>query len=164
MYISCVSVWLSFAFSLPACTMYSACFVCVSANVCMCVRHRFFFFFFFNKHTVHSVCSLFTGLPYACVYVYECVETRHSNNLSLSLSFSPFASFFFLHRFICYFISIELAVNAKPLFSFRIEPTFSIPFFVFRTTVAFHHCFNMDGQKHTDFSAPTGEKLPVYSD
>lgn len=37
-----------------ACMMYSACFVCVSANVCMCVRHRFFALY---KHCV-TVCSV----------------------------------------------------------------------------------------------------------
>lgn len=137
--------------------MYSACFVCVSANVCMCVRHRFFALY---KHCV-TVCSVELcccccspgSRMHVCVYEYE--ETRHLHYHSVySLRSFSFTSFFLIH-FICYFISIELAVNVKPLFSFRIKP---ICFLSLRSILCFFSLLLWRSsivmiwiQMHTDF-------------
>lgn len=103
--------------------VFIACLYDVECLFCMRVGKRVYVCAssFFQQTLFLGVLSSPGSHMHVCIHVYECDETRHLNYLVLVLLLS---SFFFLHHFICYFISIELAINAEPLFSFRIEPTF----------------------------------------
>lgn len=108
---------------IACCMMYGACFVCVSANECMCVRHI--------TNTVHRA------------HVCMCIYIRMRRNEALLHHFSLFLSvrFILFLFFCCCFISIELAINAEPLFSFRIKPIFFLyPFF---TKTLFFFCYGI---------------------
>lgn len=144
--------------------VFIACLYNVQRLFCMRVGKRvyvcassFFLLLSTNTRFLGVLCS-----PGSHMHVCTCIRMRWNETLKLPLPLAllpsrrSFRSFFFI---ICYFISIELAINAEPLFSFRIKPTFFHSILCLCcTTVAFIHCYS-HGSKSTDFLAPNGEKL-----
>lgn len=137
---------------------------CVQRLFCMRVGKRvyvcassFFLLLSTNTRFLGVLCS-----PGSHMHVCTCIRMRWNETLKLPLPLAlllsrrSLRSFFFI---ICYFISIELAINAEPLFSFRIKPTFFHSILCLFSYNCGVHPLLCHESKRTDFSAPNGEKL-----